>query len=127
MIDVECDESLKMNSYPGGAIAQIITNLVYNSYLHGYEIDSKGLVKIVVTQSDGHTIINFQDNGTGMTDQVVTKLFDPFFTTKRGKGGSGLGMYIVYNLVNAQLQGTISCESHLDEGTLFIIELPNNL
>ncbi len=104
-----------------------MTNLVYNAFLHGYEVDTRGLIKIEVTQKEDNTIICFKDNGVGMNQQVLSKLFDPFFTTKRSKGGSGLGMYIVYNIVTARLYGSIKCESHLSEGTAYEIKILTNL
>jgi signal transduction histidine kinase len=52
------------------------------------------------------------------------RLFDPFFTTRRDKGSTGLGLHIVYNLVTASLQGSISVESEPGRGTTFIIDLP---
>lgn len=124
-IRIECDPSIKMTSY-AGAFGQILTNLIYNAFVHGYDGDSCGLIEIKVTQNEDNTIIGFKDNGVGMDQQVLSKLYDPFFTTKRSKGGSGLGMYIVYNLVTAQLQGSIKCESHLLEGTAYEIKIPTN-
>lgn len=124
-ISIECDPSIKMTNYPG-AFGQVLTNLVYNAFLHGFEAVTRGLIKIEVTQKEDNTIIGFKDNGVGMNQQVLCQLFDPFFTTKRNKGGSGLGMYIVYNLVTVQLHGSIKCESHLSEGTTYEIKIPNN-
>ncbi|EDN66586.1 Signal transduction histidine kinase [Beggiatoa sp. PS] len=54
----------------------------------------------------------------------MVKIFEPFFTTHRAHGGSGLGMYICYNIVTTQLQGTITCESVLSKGVVFHIDYP---
>ena len=51
------------------------------------------------------------DNGRGMEPGELSKAFDPFYTTRRGKGGTGLGMSILFNLVTQTLKGSISCES----------------
>jgi len=48
-----------------------------------------------------------------MAEKTLEKVFEPFFTTNRAQGGSGLGMYICYNLVTSQLNGTMTCESIL--------------
>ena len=59
-----------------------------------------------------------------MPENNVKKIFEPFFTTKRGRGGSGLGMHIVYNLVTQSLCGTIECNSKENEGINIIIIIP---
>ncbi len=58
-------------------------------------------------------------------DEAIRKdIFEPFFTTKRSSGGTGLGMYIVFNLVTQTLNGKIDCESEPGKGTLFTIKIP---
>ena len=59
-----------------------------------------------------------------MTREVAENVFEPFFTTKRGRGGSGLGMHMVFNLVTQTLGGTIQCESEPGAGTRFMIQFP---
>jgi signal transduction histidine kinase len=53
-------------------------------------------------------------------------VFDPFFTTGRSSGNTGLGLHIVYNLVNGRLGGRISLDSAVGRGTTFVIELPTS-
>jgi len=55
---------------------------------------------------------------------VLRRVFDPFFTTQRGRGGSGLGMHIVHNLVTDLLGGTIEVSSTPQQGTQVTIRLP---
>jgi len=62
-----------------------------------------------------------------MDEDTRKQIFDPFFTTKRNRGGTGLGMNIVYNLVTQKLKGHIKCNSSLGKGTKFIIEIPLKL
>ncbi len=66
----------------------------------------------------------YADNGKGISSEDLPRIFEPFYTTKRGRGGSGLGLHIVYNLVTQQLQGTIVCDSQLEGGTRFLIRIP---
>jgi two-component system, NtrC family, sensor kinase len=120
---VHCDSSLELFSYPG-AISQIMTNFVMNSIIHAYEPQDEGSLVFNVTKNDRFLKLTYTDDGKGMPNEVVEKVFDPFFTTNRGKGGTGLGMNIVYNIVTGTLGGTIRCQSVLGKGTMFTIELP---
>ena len=70
-----------------------------------------------------HTVIDISDNGCGMDLTTQQKIFDPFFTTKSEDNGTGLGLYICYDLVNG-LGGRIEVESELTKGTTFRIILP---
>ena len=63
--------------------------------------------------------------GSGMKKEDLARIFDPFFTTGRGKGGSGLGMHIVYNLATQTLGGQIECRSSPGEGVRVSIRLPS--
>ena len=120
---VNCDENVEFDSYPG-AFAQVLTNLILNALTHAYEADSIGAIHIDVTAAGGMLELNFRDEGKGIPAQFLDKIFDPFFTTKRGKGGTGLGLNIVYNLVVKKLSGSITVESAVGQGTRFIIRLP---
>lgn len=121
-IELHCDPLLEINSYPG-TFSQILTNLLMNSFIHGYSEKRHGQIHIDITQSDQRLVLIYKDDGKGMPPEVVSKIFDPFFTTNRNKGGSGLGLNIVYNLVTGQLGGKIHCESKEDAGTTFTIEI----
>ena len=58
---------------------------------------------------------------------MIDKIYDPFVTTARGSGGTGLGMYIIYNLIINRLKGTITCNSSLGHGCEFIIKFPKKI
>ena len=66
----------------------------------------------------------FSDDGKGIPTDVLPKIFDPFFTTKRGAGGTGLGLFVIYNIVVKQFGGSISCDSEPGQGTIFTIQFP---
>ena len=67
--------------------------------------------------------LSFHDNGKGMNDVVRRKLFEPFFTTKAPGLGTGLGLAVVWNSIDA-LGGYIDLESIEGEGTIFHVYLP---
>ncbi len=122
-IEIEGDESLSIDSYPG-VFSQIVTNLVMNSLVHAYEPDEAGQLTFTFKQNGMRLIFQYSDDGRGIPKENLGKIFDPFFTTKRGQGGSGLGLHIIYNLVTQKLNGAIRCESEVGKGTTFVIQLP---
>lgn len=67
--------------------------------------------------------ISIADNGSGMSEQTRTKLFEPFFTTKPIGKGTGLGLFLSYQIVTEKHGGKLSCDS-TTEGTKFVIEIP---
>ncbi len=113
-----------MDSYPG-PLGQVLTNLINNAFIHGFEGDVKGTVTIEAHKLDAELIeIVVSDNGKGIPEENIGRIFDPFFTTKLGQGGSGLGLNIVYNLVTGVLGGNIVVTSKSHHGAKFTITLP---
>jgi len=125
-IKINCDDDIQIDSYPG-AMAQVVTNMVFNSLIHAFDDGDTGTIEIEVTQNASQIILKYSDNGKGVSKEDIKKIFDPFFTTKRGTGGTGLGMHIVYNTVTQIMKGSISCESIQGQGISFIINLPAKL
>ncbi|MCP4345323.1 MAG: response regulator [Desulfobacterales bacterium] len=121
-ITVNCPEDAEIDSYPG-AFSQIVTNFVTNSLLHGFEGIEKGEIRFDVTTEGDELLFRYSDNGRGMNEESLGRIFDPFFTTKRTRGGTGLGMHIVFNLVTRTLGGQIECSSAPGEGTSFLIRM----
>ena len=68
----------------------------------------------------------YRDDGCGIAQESLGRIFDPFYTTRRGRGGSGLGLHILYNIVSAKLGGSVACESTLGVGTTFYIRFPKD-
>lgn len=125
MVEVECPAEIEVTCDPS-IVIRIITNLVMNSLLHGFESTRNGKIQLHCWQTPAEWGIEYRDDGCGMDEKVLEKMFHPFFTTKRGRGGTGLGMHIVYNLVTQGLNGRIQCESALGKGVLFRIVAPQN-
>ncbi len=100
-----------------GPLAQICTNLVMNSIIHGFSNGQKsGAITISAQKEDENIALTYSDTGIGMDQETLKRIYDPFFTTRRADGGSGLGMNIVYNLVTSKLNGTIESKSDIGEG-----------
>ncbi|YAF98914.1 MAG: sensor histidine kinase [Nodularia sp. CChRGM 3473] len=64
------------------------------------------------------------DNGPGINEEVLSKLFDPFFTTKAVGKGSGLGLFVSYQIIVEKHGGQLSCFSTFGQGAKFVIKIP---
>jgi C4-dicarboxylate-specific signal transduction histidine kinase len=116
--------TIEMNSYPG-PLGQVLINLINNGLTHGFEDRSDGEIMVTARALDGDLVeLVVSDNGAGIAPENMGRIYDPFFTTKLGKGGSGLGLNIVYNIVYGILRGKIEVQSELGDGTRFILVLP---
>ena len=122
-VAVDCPASLQLRC-DHQVFEQVITELVTNSITHGFEGRADGEINIVVRQCDTELEIDYRDDGQGIGQEELAQIFNPFFTSKRGKGHSGLGLSIIYNLVNHALAGTIACEEHPEVGCHFLLRLP---
>ena len=117
-------DSLTMDSYPG-PLGQVITNLVNNALLHGFDGRQSGTVTISAeTMGEGWIELTVKDDGVGIAPANLNRIFDPFFTTKLGAGGSGLGLNITHNIVTGVLGGRIRVQSEPGVGSAFSLSLP---
>ena len=124
-LQITIPEGIVMDSYPG-PIEQIITNLINNAIMHGFDPDQPGTMTLSAQRIGDNVQIEFADDGKGIPGHHLNRIFDPFFTTKLGRGGTGLGLNIVHNIVRTMLGGQIEVSSTPGNGTLFRIELPLN-
>lgn len=115
---------LRMDSYPG-PLGQVVSNLLHNALLHAFEEGQHGNIHIRCHALEaGQVCIEVSDDGAGIRAEHLPHIFDPFFTTRLGRGGSGLGLSIVYRLVTHLLGGSISVEAAPGEGACFRVLLP---
>jgi len=119
---IECDDELKLNSFPG-VYAQIFTNLLLNSLQHGFHKKDTGTIGIKAYINKELLKIQYTDDGEGIHEKDLPHIFEPFYTSGQHRG-TGLGLNIIYNLVKQKLHGTINCESEPGKGVLFMIEVP---
>ncbi|BAY25906.1 integral membrane sensor signal transduction histidine kinase [Calothrix sp. NIES-2100] len=114
--------------YPG-QLNQVFMNILSNAIdaLEDRKLPHKTNPTIcIVTQAlaDKAISIHISDNGSGMDETVQAKLFDPFFTTKPVGKGTGLGLSISYQIVASNHNGKLYCQSALEQGSEFVIEIP---
>ncbi|MDL5034204.1 ATP-binding protein [Pelomonas sp. APW6] len=125
-IVTDLTRDLEMSSYPG-ALGQVLTNLLMNALVHGFEGREAGVVSVSCRPAGTDQVeLVVEDDGRGMDASIVRKIFDPFFTTKLGKGGSGLGMHIVHNIVTNVLGGQIEVQSTPDKGSRMTMLMPRS-
>jgi signal transduction histidine kinase len=121
---IEMPSDITMDSFPG-PYGQVLTSLIFNAVTHGFA-DGRGGHMLIEARRLGidQVEVTFSDDGRGIPEQVQRHVFDPFFTTRRAQGSTGLGLYIVHNLVTQQLGGRIRLASAPGKGTSICMTLP---
>jgi PAS domain S-box-containing protein len=105
-------------------LAQVFLNLVSNARDAMLSGDKRIIIE--TRAKDGGVEIRFSDTGPGIGVDEIGKIFDPFFTTKDPGRGTGLGLWIVYSIIENHC-GTIRVESEKGKGAQFVIFLPTHL
>lgn len=122
-LELEWQDEVELDSYPG-ALEQVLTNLIQNALIHGLAGRTTGRLRIGFQARGEQVAVWVADDGVGMDDTTRARYFEPFFTTRLGQGGSGLGGYLVYNLVVGLLGGTVEIQSQAGHGTRVDLLLP---
>lgn len=118
-IKKECGSIPQITCYPQ-QLNQVFANLLVNA---AQAIPEKGEIKIATRNSENNIEIEISDTGSGIEEEKLLKVFDPFYTTKPVGKGTGLGLHIVYNIIQKH-GGQIDIKSKIGEGTQFTITLP---
>ncbi|XPV68688.1 MAG: ABC transporter substrate-binding protein [Halarcobacter sp.] len=105
------EDNIEILGYPNQLI-QCMINLFYNSndVLLNLPHDER-YIEITQKEEDGFAIIEFKDNGGGISPQIKDKIFEPYFTTKHQSQGTGLGLHMSYNLIVNSMKGSISVDN----------------
>ncbi len=130
IVEVETDYEPgipEIECYPGKlnqVFMNILSNGIYAVNNKRYEEGEKPTLSIKTRKAEGSRVsVHLADNGIGMNEETQKKIFEPFFTTKDVGEGTGLGMSIVFKIIEKH-NGTISVNSTPGVGTEFIITLP---
>lgn len=104
-------------------LRQAFSNLVSNAIKYSPEGTN---VKVTASQSDGDILVSVRDQGVGIPADELGRLFERFFraSTSTGVSGTGIGLHLVKHVIDLH-GGTIEVESEPDQGTAFIVRLPN--
>ena len=112
-------------------IGRVILNLINNAF---YAVDEKKkqnrngyepIVSVSTNKNKDKIEIKVKDNGNGIPQKVLDKIFQPFFTTKPTGQGTGLGLSLAYDIVTKGHGGELKVNTREQEGSEFIISLPN--
>jgi len=107
-------------------IKTILNNLISNSFKYYRKDELHPTIDIDISSTKNSTIILIKDNGIGIPPEYLENIFGMFYRASNQSKGSGLGLYIVKEMVE-KLNGTISVKSRINIYTQFLIELPNNI
>jgi len=111
-----------INSYKS-MLFQVMINIINNAKDALIESNQPNKeIKIILSQTDKEKIIQIEDNGGGISNEIIDKIFNPYFSTKKEKNGTGLGLYMTKTILEDKMQGKIEVISKKD-GALFIIKL----
>lgn len=119
-IATELSDHLPIIAGDQSRLQQVFLNLMTNAI---DVIGSEGLIEVTSRKVDSFINVDITDNGPGITEDVQKKVFDPFFTTKETGQGTGLGLWVSYDIIT-KMGGNISIKSEVGKGTTFTISLP---
>jgi signal transduction histidine kinase len=124
--NVQMPENLPEAAVESQLLEQVLINLLINAaQAFDKAVDENSEVNLSVSMDhikENQLTIDVSDNGCGMDEETMEKIFDPFFTTKSSEEGTGLGMYIVHNLIE-KMGGKIEVDSRLGQGSNFRVLL----
>lgn len=107
-------------------LSMILNNLISNAIKYQDLAKEDSFVNIVVNNTNGQCHIKVEDNGIGIREECMPRVFDMFYRASSVSHGSGIGLYIVREVVN-RLNGTIEANSVYGQGTTFNITVPSKL
>ena len=117
-----------------GELSQVIINIINNSIdalldndeSYSLEIEDANIekwIKIDLKTDNKNAIITIEDNAGGIPDDILPKIFEPYFTTKHQSVGTGIGLYMSYDIVVNHMRGNLYTKNS-ENGAKFYIEIP---
>ena len=99
------------------ALSQIMTNLIVNSLRHGFAEERSNApprINLSAKIDTNRILVSYRDNGVGIPPQIRSYIFDPFFSSAREGGSTGLGLAIIKDIVEHELNGTVHLPESVD-------------
>lgn len=109
-----------------GELSQVIINIINNAI--DILISNKNPQKIIeidLEKQENSIIISIEDNGGGISEKTMSQIFEPYFTTKHKSVGTGIGLYMSYDIIVNHMKGKLYAKN-TNQGAKFFIELPIN-
>lgn len=122
-VEIICTSDIRLTARKG-YLHQVMINLIQNGLDAMNEV-SDPKIAINCSMDDGQVQIEISDSGTGISNEDMEQIFEPFFTTKPIGQGTGLGLYVSYNMVE-ELGGDLSAKNNQTGGAMFVLHLPIN-
>jgi two-component system NtrC family sensor kinase len=121
-IDIQTDLDMDIPIIAGdeAQLQQVFMNLISNAI---DAIGKNGLVQLKSRRKDTNIAISIRDDGPGIPQDQQKKVFDPFFTTKGTGKGTGLGLWVTYDIIKG-MGGAITLKSEVEKGTTFVVNIP---
>ncbi|MFO7557256.1 MAG: ATP-binding protein [Desulfobacterales bacterium] len=119
-IQTDLSEDLPIIAGDQAQLQQVFLNLINNAI---DAIGKNGLIEVKSRCKGSEIIVSIKDNGPGIPEEMQKKIFDPFFTTKETGKGTGLGLWVTFNIIE-KMSGTIHVQSKADQGSTFIVKIP---
>jgi light-regulated signal transduction histidine kinase (bacteriophytochrome) len=109
-----------------GELSEVIINIINNAkdILLENEVENPWIT-VEFLKTDNNIAITIEDNGGGVPTEVMPRIFEQYFTTKDKAHGTGIGLYMSYQIVTESLKGKIYVQN-TENGAKFFIEIPIN-
>ncbi|WP_028325841.1 sensor histidine kinase [Desulfatirhabdium butyrativorans] len=119
-IHTDLQKDLPITAGDQAQMQQVFLNLISNAI---DAIGKDGRIDVATELKGEQILVKIQDNGPGIPEDQMNRIFDPFFTTKESGKGTGLGLWVSYNIME-KMGGGISVQSQVGKGSTFIVTIP---
>lgn len=119
-LDAHLEDSLPLVSADADRLQQVFINLISNAL---DAMRDEGRLTVRTAFADGKVVVVFEDNGVGIDAEARSKIFQPMFTTKKRGRGTGLGLFVVKQIMQEH-RAEIAVESESGHGTAFTLKFP---
>ncbi|MBW2169127.1 MAG: two-component sensor histidine kinase, partial [Deltaproteobacteria bacterium] len=119
-IQTDLDKDIPIIAGDEAQLQQVFMNLISNAI---DAIGKNGLVQVKSRREGTNIAVSIRDDGPGIPQDQQKKVFDPFFTTKGTGKGTGLGLWVTYDIIKG-MGGAITLKSEVGKGTTFVVNIP---